>query len=287
LKWTQISVTTVAEQVEILEPLFWDAGAVSVTMTDAGDIDLLEPGPGETPLWDKLIVTALFEDDVEIDAIEKSLYSAHFDNFIIDELADQDWERAWLERFRPMKFGERLWVCPSGYEVSDAGAIVIQLDPGLAFGTGTHATTHLCLQWLDEFFEPGLQVLDYGCGSGILAIGSLLLGAAHAVAIDNDPQALAATGANAERNGVTSRLEVRSSELPLEQKFDVVLANILAQPLSDLAPHIQNLLSPGGHLVMSGIMENQVDWVKRAYTEIAFRKTTIVDGWARLHGVRE
>ena len=184
----------------------------------------------------------------------------------IEPLQDQDWERAWLEHFRPMRFGRRLWVLPGGQtaELAD-GDVAVELDPGLAFGTGTHATTALCLDWLGSLDLAGRRVIDVGCGSGILAIAALKLGAAGAVAIDHDPQALLATRENAARNGVADRLTVLGADAPPPEPADVVVANILAGTLIELAPQVEAMVRPGGLLALSGILAEQIDDVAAAY----------------------
>lgn len=287
MSWKTIAAAATPDTLDDLEQLLWDAGAVSVTVEDAGgeqEQPLFEPGPGETPLWDRVVVTGLFEDDVDSSEIRETLAVNDFSFLYADELGDRVWEREWLNRFSPMKFGERLWVCPTGHEVPETSAIVINLDPGLAFGTGTHATTHLCLEWLDGHLVPGQRVVDYGCGSGILGIAALLLGASHVVAVDNDRQALAATWANAERNGVEDRLAVHEPDQVPPGTWDVVIANILAQPLIELSSRLQSMVAVDGSIVLSGVMFNQVAWVENAYGEIEFDHLDRRDDWVCLHG---
>ncbi|MBD3646046.1 MAG: 50S ribosomal protein L11 methyltransferase, partial [Pseudomonadales bacterium] len=213
-------------------------GAVSVTVTDAGDNPLFEPGPGEVPVWKKVTVTGLFEDDIDVEAIRNELSLEGFTVAWVEDLGDRIWEREWMDRFKPMQFGQNLWICPGGYEIEASDAVIIHLDPGLAFGTGTHPTTRLCLEWLDDGSVAGKQVVDYGCGSGVLAIAALLLGAERVVAIDNDPQAISATRENALRNGVEDRLETGLPEDLWPDDCDIVLANILADPLRQLSTRL-------------------------------------------------
>ncbi len=185
----------------------------------------------------------------------------------LEWLDDRDWERAWMDHFHPMRFGRRLWICPTGGEVTQTDAVIVDLDPGLAFGTGTHPTTALCLEWLDGHDLHGRTVIDFGCGSGVLAIAALKLGAARAIAVDHDPQAVLATRDNAARNGVADRIEVLHSDDFQAGQADLVMANILANILIDLAPTIAGLVAPGGDLVMSGILRDQADAVAQAYAE--------------------
>lgn len=287
MSWKTLAVSVASESSEILEAMLWDSGAVSVTLMDAEDQPLFEPGPGEVPLWANLTVTAMYEDDVDTESLAETLRLQGYEVLYTDELGDKVWEREWLTQFKPMKFGEHLWICPSGYSVEEPDAVILHLDPGLAFGTGTHPTTALCLEWLDSHLTPGQSLLDFGCGSGILAIAGRLLGARDIVGVDNDPQALVATQDNAERNGVQDDLEVclpedfsAGSLYPAE--YNVVLANILAQPLVDLAHQLSQRVAPGGDLVLSGIMTSQKDWVRKAYhLELVSEKE--MDGWIRLH----
>jgi ribosomal protein L11 methyltransferase len=205
----------------------------------------------------------------------------------VESLAERQWEREWLKDFRPMKFGNRLWVCPGEFSVVDANAVVVALDPGLAFGTGTHPTTALCLQWLDAVSLHGKAVLDYGCGSGILAIASLLLGAESAVAIDIDPQAIVATEQNALRNRVDDRLVTVNVGEEGDRQFDILVANILAAPLIENAAAICSKLRLGGELALSGILHSQADEVLKAYAgRIAFEPIRQLEDWILLTGRR-
>ncbi|MFT4676677.1 MAG: ribosomal protein L11 methyltransferase [Patiriisocius sp.] len=287
MNWKTVAITASNEEVDALESFLWETGAVSVTLIDGEDQPIFEPGPGETPLWPHLTVTALYEDDVDTVSIAATLRSQGYQVLFTDELGDRVWEREWMSEFKPMKFGQRLWVCPTGFEVDEVDAVILNLDPGLAFGTGTHATTSLCLSWLDEQLEPGANVLDYGCGSGILGIASKLLGARQIIAVDNDPQALVATGDNGRRNGVQDDLVTCLPEdfAPGDThpaQYQVVMANILAQPLINLSHLLSEYVAPEGHLVLSGIMSSQSDWVKKAYRLELVREAEL-DGWICLH----
>lgn len=277
LHWKKITLCTTADRLEALETILWDLGALSVTVTDSEDNPIFEPGPGETPLWMNMDVCGLFEQGVVVEEVVHKIECAGYQVLNIEKLHDRHWEREWLSRFHAMQFGNRLWVCPSDQTVSDPDAVVLSLDPGLAFGTGTHATTRLCLQWLDASELTGKCVIDYGCGSGILGIAALLLGAEKVLAVDIDPQALRATRDNAQRNRVGHRLDVCHPEEVDFTKVDIVMANILAQPLIDLADLLLSLLKDDGDLLLSGIMDSQQSWIEAAYLE----KATIVGHWHR------
>ncbi len=287
--WLQAHLVVDKTQAPLIELLFEDLGAEAVTLGDAADEPMLEPGPGEMPLWQATQVTGLFPGDTDPDslrsAIDQALSTDTSRDLTLERLQDRDWERAWLDRFQPMRFGRRLWIRPSGHQVTEADAVVIDLDPGLAFGTGTHPTTALCLGWLDGHEVRGKTVIDFGCGSGVLAIAALKLGASRAIAVDHDPQAVIATRDNAIRNGVADRLEVMHSEDFSEQQADIVLANILANILIDLAPRIGALVKPAGRLVLSGILEPQATGVAEAYAgAIDFDEPQLRAGWALLQG---
>ena len=284
MNWKTLAISTTASDAETLENILWDSGAVSVTLMDAEDEPLLEPGPGEVPLWNSITVTAMYEDDADTESFAESLRSQGYTVLFTEELADRVWEREWLTQFKPMKFGDHLWICPTGFTVDEPDAVILHLDPGLAFGTGTHPTTALCLEWLDRNLVPGQSLLDFGCGSGILAIAGRLLGAMRIDGVDNDPQALVATEDNAERNGVTDDIKVYlPDDFNGEQgSYDVVVANILAQPLVNLAHQLSGLVAPGGHLVLSGIMSTQSTWVAKAY-QLELVEEREMDGWIRLH----
>jgi ribosomal protein L11 methyltransferase len=262
------------------------AGATSITLEDAGDDPVLEPPPGSTPLWPRVRVKALFDS-----ATDPVTLRALFPNATFEHIADRAWEREWLKDFRPMRFGQRLWICPGGQrppsdESMDAPCL-IELDPGLAFGTGTHPTTALCLEWLDSAPLQGKFVVDYGCGSGVLAVAALKLGAATALAIDIDPQALIATRENAARNQVSGRLTVAVPNEAPRGPAEVLLANILAQPLLELAPAFAERVEAGGSIVLSGILRSQAAPVASRYAAwFDMAPATIRDDWALLHGVR-
>lgn len=280
LHWNKITIRTTADKLELLESLLWDSGAVSVTVTDAEDEPIFEPGPGETPLWSNLDVCGLFEQKMDPELVTGQLESSGYQVLPGEKLSDRLWEREWLSRFHPMSFGSRLWVCPTGQVVPDPHAVVLSLDPGLAFGTGTHSTTRLCLEWLDANEMRGKQVIDFGSGSGILGIAALLLGAEQVLAVDNDPQALRATRDNAERNKVESRLETCGPGDIDFVKADVLIANILAQPLIDLSDLLLSLLKDKGDLLLSGIMDSQQTWVESAYKDnVTFINRWHHDGW--------
>jgi len=279
-----------------VEEIFNRHGAWSVTLSDAANNPVLEPGPGETPLWANTRITGLFSSDVDLTQLENALLVTfeltELPPHQVERLADRDWEREWLKEFGPMRFGERLWVSPGHGEVVQDEAVVVRLDPGLAFGTGTHATTALCLDWLDRLSLQGKTMLDYGCGSGVLAIAALKLGCRAATAMDIDPQATLATRQNAVANDVSGRLSVADNAEAISGVFDVVVANILAGPLVQFAESITSTVAGHGMLALSGALCEQVASVMAAYEpwiafdEPAFREQ---DGqtWSRLTGSRK
>jgi ribosomal protein L11 methyltransferase len=266
-------------------------GALSVTLTDGGDEPVLEPAPGEMPLWTDTRVTALFDQGTDLHDLPRHL-AASLD---IDELpacstetlADRPWEREWLKDFGPMRFGDKLWIVPGDLPNPADDAVVVRLDPGLAFGTGTHATTALCLAWLDSLDLAGKTVFDFGCGSGVLGIAALRLGAASVQAIDIDLQAVTATRQNAVRNDVDDRVEAGTALPAAGRRFDIVVANILAGTLIEHADLIIASTALGGQLALSGILSGQVDSVLAAFEEqVAFGPAVTMDGWAMLSGTR-
>ena len=295
MDWRQLVMDLDALDPAVVEVAMTRVGACSVTLSDAGDDPVLEPGPGETPLWSNTRVTALFSGDTDMSAVVREL-SRELDvdtlpAHRVETLEDRAWEREWLKDFGAMRFGERLWICPTGASVADENAVIVHLDPGLAFGTGTHPTTALCLEWLDGLDLAGRTLLDYGCGSGVLAIAALKLGCSAATGMDIDPQAVIATRQNAAANDVADRLHVTGSPEGIEGRFDVVVANILAGPLVEFAESITSTLASRGMLALSGILCEQADDVMAAYApwiefdEPVFREQ---DGqtWSRLTGSR-
>lgn len=262
-----------------LEDALFELGAVSVTLLDGADHPLHEPDPGAQPLWPSVVVEALFDNGAKLPSVVEALQAQGWltaDTPVTFEgLQDQEWTRAWMDRFVPMSFGDRLWVCPSHIDPHPNWPVVIRLDPGLAFGSGTHPTTALCLRWLDGWFQDiasrkaAVEVVDFGCGSGILGIAAALLGADRVWAVDHDPQALIATQENARANGLADQVVTLSPEAFFAKipklSATVVVANILAQPLIDLAPQLMGSVDTGGHLVLSGILKDQALGVQRAY----------------------
>ena len=301
MPYLQLSVPCTEALLPRIERALDDVGALAVTMQDAhldaaDEQAIFEPGVGELPLWDEMTLTALFPADTDallllaaLDAFDPGLdwTQARF-----EQIADQDWERAWLDQFQPMRFGARTWIVPWNHELPDevtADAAIIRLDPGLAFGSGTHPTTALCLQWLDALASEnalqGRDVLDFGCGSGILALAALKLGAAHAVGVDNDPQALIATADNAQRNGLDIAVYMPQDE-PL-RTYPVVVANILATALDALAETLAARVATGGRLAMSGILAGQEDELLERYaTWFDDLRVTRQDDWVRIDGTR-
>jgi ribosomal protein L11 methyltransferase len=269
MPFLELSLRCRASDEARLEAALEDLGAISVSLLDANDADnedaILEPGVAETPLWPEIVVLALFahgtNEQLLLHALEAWDGRLDLSSAAFREVADQDWERAWMDQFQPMRFGERTWIVPSSKprpeESKGAQNAVVTLDPGLAFGSGTHPTTALCLAWLDGLDLRGKAVLDFGCGSGILALAALKLGAARAVGVDNDPQALIASVDNAQRNGVAEKLAVYTPENEPAAKYPVVVANILAVALDALADLLAARVETDGVIALSGILDGQ------------------------------
>lgn len=276
---------------DVAEAMLSQAGALSVTMEDAGDAPILEPGVGETPLWQRMRISALFPLNVNQKKILNKL-KMYFDESTLaqvqfEELADQAWELKWLEYFQPICFGKTLWVGVAQHQPDQTYQALIYLEPGLAFGTGSHPSTYLCLEWLSQHDVHGKTVIDYGCGSGILAIAAAKLGAREVLCVDNDPQALTATQNNAHLNQVFDQIKVfLPDELP-NLTSDILLANILANPLVSLAPKFLSLLKSRGELVLAGILNTQEQMVQEAYApQISWQDTAYKEEWLRLYGVK-
>jgi ribosomal protein L11 methyltransferase len=272
---------------EPVEEALFAIGALSVTLEDAADDPILEPAPGALPLWPTVNVKALFDANSAQRSIVGALKAAlgrELPKHRIEMIADRHWEREWLKDFHPMQFGKHLWVCPDGQYPDDPKAVIVDLDPGLAFGTGTHPTTAMCLQWLDEHAPLPPTVLDYGCGSGILSIAALKLGAQHAHGVDIDPQAILASRDNAERNQVSAALTLSNCDRDL-MPASLVIANILAGPLESLAPRLAALTKPRGRIVLSGVLTGQAQTVQNCYTAWFDMDPIVTQGdWARLSG---
>ncbi|WP_417516323.1 50S ribosomal protein L11 methyltransferase [Marinobacter sp.] len=295
MPWIQLQIPADPDTADQLEDLLMEMGADAVSMEDAADQPLYEPDHGTTPLWSQTTVTGLFQSDRDIDQLCTDVRNAwhqqtqqSLTDIDVTLVEDKDWERACMDDFHPLQFGNRLWIVPSWREAPDPDAANLLLDPGLAFGTGTHPTTALCLEWLDGQDVTGKQVTDYGCGSGILGLAALLLGASHVVGVDTDTQALEASRENARRNDVDeARLDLYLPENEPGTKSDVMLANILAQPLIGLAPHLAGLTKPGGDLVLSGILSNQARDVMAAYEPwFIMNEPEQREEWIRLTGRR-
>lgn len=301
MPWLELQLTIDAAQQPSAEAALEELGALSVTLLDA-DADtadeaaIFEPGVGETPLWHSLTLLALFEAGADrrglVHLLNDALPELAPERIAFRGVADQDWERAWMDRYRPMQFGRRLWIYPWNVEPpsADNNAVIVRLDPGLAFGTGTHPTTALCLAWLDGLDLGSKTVIDYGCGSGVLAIAALKLGAARAIGIDNDQQALVATRDNATRNGVANNLQVcLPGEIPPDAQADLFVANILAGPLAELAPHFASLCKPGAPFALSGILAGQESELLERYRDCGFAdlRTARREDWIRIDGVRQ
>ncbi len=298
MPFLELSLTLHAADQERIELALEDAGALAVTLLDAeadtpNEHAILEPGVGETPLWGEVALSALFDADTDraglVHVLTELVPEIAPEQIRFREVADQDWTRAWMDQFRPMRFGRRLWIYPSTIEppTDDPDAVIVRLDPGLAFGTGTHPTTALCLAWLDGLDLAGKTVIDFGCGSGVLAIAALKLGAARVIGVDNDPQALVASRDNAERNQVAARIELFAPEDFDDAAADVFVANILAGPLAELAPRFAACCKAGAPIALSGILAGQEAELLERYRE-GFDDLVVTahEDWVRISGRR-
>lgn len=300
MAWLQFSIDLSIDDIEAAEESLLNAGAISITLQDGADQPILEPGVNQTPLWSATRLVALFDIDGDSPTLATQsvldkqteiaeIFQHQQSISAFEILGDKDWEREWLQHFKPINCGKRLWICP-GWQRPAEGGINLLLDPGLAFGTGTHETTFMCLEWLDGHNVEQQRAIDFGCGSGILGIAALLLGAEHVTFIDNDPQAVTATRENLRKNDVDAsryslllaeEFERQSDTQPLQ--VDLLLANILAGPLISLATTISDCVLPSGNLVLSGILEDQADGVMQAYlSHFRFEPPINNNGWVCL-----
>lgn len=302
--WLEVTLRTCRDEVESFEDWLFAAGALSVTLRDSFDDEdlahaVLEPVPGEVRLWEEVMLIGLFSQETTQSQLQDALYLTAAVSglavpvYRVSILGEREWERTWLDSFHPMQFGERLWICPTEQDAPDPAAVTIRLDPGLAFGTGTHATTAQCLAWMGaktaESLTPfhGQTVIDYGCGSGVLAIAALMLGAQEAWAVDIDEQALLATQSNAAQNKVSAHIHVGQPTIVGGFEADILLANILFKPLMELVEHLAACVKSGGALVLSGILEEQVEQLRLSYNKyFEFAPTQTQDGWALMSAVR-
>ena len=301
MPWIQLRLSANEETAEKYSDWLVASGSQAVTFIDAKDTPIYEPLPGDEVLyWSNTVVMGLFDASHDMDKVISYLQGIHPDKeqmrYKLEQLEDKDWEREWMDNFHPMKFGKRLWICPSWCDVPEPDAVNVMLDPGLAFGTGTHPTTALCLTWLDGLDLQDKTVVDFGCGSGILSLAALKLGAKKVIGIDIDPQALQASLANAKRNNVDDKLELylpkdlpqqKSKEMPTF-KADVVVANILAGPLRELAPTIIEYVGGKGLLALSGVLEEQAQTLQSIYGQWCdMEPVTVQEEWVRLNGQRK
>lgn len=292
MPWLQLKLNTRRTSADAVEDALLSAGAVSVTLEDDADQPILEPALGETPLWDQVRITGLFDADIDTADITRQLHETlpqPLPEHRWEQLEDKDWEREWMRNYHPLRCGERLWICPSWQAPPEPDKVNLMLDPGLAFGTGTHPTTFLCLAWLDQQPLEDRKLVDYGCGSGILGIAALLLGAKHVVGVDIDPQALLATRDNARRNGLPeTAMPVYLPPACPSGQADIMLANILAGPLAELAPRLTELTKTGGRICLSGILATQAEQVMAAYRKwFDFDPVAQKEEWVRITGTKK
>ncbi len=293
MPWWQVSVSCEANELEQVESLLLEQGAMSISISDARDEPIFEPLPGETPLWSHSIISGLFEGGHTAEALSQLLGSVLPDHLVpslqCQRLEDEDWQNSYQHHFNPIQVSSRLWIVPSWHQPPDLDAVNITLDPGMAFGTGGHATTALCLNWLGENNIERFDVIDFGCGSGILGIAALKLGAAKVQAVDIDPQALLATQENCRINAIDENSIIIGSPQQLkDRQVDLLMANILCQPLLDLRQQLTDLVKPGGKILLSGILKEQVETLQSAYQEtFNLEPASTMDDWARLTGTRQ
>lgn len=293
-EWFELTLKSGQYSPDEIDEALLTAGAIAVTYSDAEDHPVLEPLPGETPLWPETLVTGLFEtpcDEKEIFSCVASVLSTEINALPVvkeNHLQNTDWERSWMDHYHAMKFGENLWICPTHLSPPEPECATVMLDPGLAFGTGTHPSTALCLTWLSNHKAQVANhtTIDYGCGSGVLGIAARVLDAASCDATDIDPQAIKATHENAERNNVTIDC-VLSNEFVAEP-VDLVMANILALPLTALAGKLASLAKPNANIILAGILISDIDMIKEAYSPWFdfVEPFNTIDGWALVHGIK-
>jgi ribosomal protein L11 methyltransferase len=292
MPWQQLKIQLHSDQIHALEPRLLANAAISISYLDAENQAIFQLEPGSTPLWDNSYLLCLFDETADLEALLKWLkqHPAVINKRLlqVEVLADQDWERSWMQDFKAMQFGNRLWICPSWQSPPDSDSINIMLDPGLAFGSGSHATTSMCLQWLAQAPLEGSEVIDYGCGSGVLAIAAALLGANRVYGVDNDPQAIVATVDNSHRNNIDDAvLTACLPEALPPLQVDILVANILAEPLLQLAEKFSILLKPGGKIVLSGLLPEQADTILNTYDRWFAMDTPVLEReWVRLSGTR-
>ena len=292
MDWMQITVEINKDQADFVSEILMGLDCLSVTFSDTYDNAIFEPPVGKTPLWQDTTIKALFDKDVDQAHVQSVLLQlCQIENTSFELLKDRVWEDECKKDFHAMRFGQRLWICPSWEDASKLSddAVVINMDPGLAFGTGTHQTTDLCLQYLDKNPPINQNVIDYGSGTGVLAIAAVKLGAKKAIAIDNDPQAVLATIDNVKANHAEDWVTVlHSDEEKQLDKVDLLIANILANPLVGLCQHFSDLVKSGGKITLSGILQEQLDMVLEAYSEnFSDLKVTQKDEWCRVDGIRK
>ncbi|MDQ2069640.1 50S ribosomal protein L11 methyltransferase [Natronospira bacteriovora] len=293
MPWIKLTIDASEVAPANVELVLESLGANAITLEDAGDDPQLEPGVGETPLWRETRVSGLFPAEQDVTALKQSLAELWpgktMPRLTVDALEDRDWTLAWADHARVTAYGDRLWACPDAEahpEVPD-DAVRLIIPPGLAFGTGSHPTTAMCLEWLNDQVRPGMTVMDYGCGSGILAVAAARLGADRVIAVDNDPQALTATLDNARANGVEDRLGVHLPDDCPDEKVDLLVANILANPLIELAPVLCRHLKAGAGLALTGILSEQADAVAAAYGDnVTGLQRRQREEWVLLQGQR-
>ena len=290
-EYHQIEFNIAKDDLAETEKILESYQPLSISMQGFGEEKIYEPLPGEMPIWEKIRVKAMYQNiknlsDLENEIINKTNIKI-LNNKVIKAIGEKDWQEEWVQSSKPMRFGEKLWIYPDHLIDNLEGKVCVNLNPGLAFGTGSHPTTRLCLEWLEKSNLDQKSVLDYGCGSGILGISAIKLGAKSVTAIDLDPQAVIASKNNAEKNHVQQEIEITDNNKTIEKNFNIIVANILAKPLIELAPYFYRKLNKEGAICLSGILEGQINIIKDAYLKyFNLSEIKIKDGWVMMSGIK-
>ena len=290
-EYHQIEFNIAKDDLAETEKILESYQPLSISIQGFGEEKIYEPLPGEMPIWEKIRVKAMYQNMKNLSDLEKKIINKTnikiLDNKVIKAIGKKDWQEEWIQSSKPMRFGEKLWIYPDHLIDNLEGKVCVNLNPGLAFGTGSHPTTRLCLEWLEKSNLDQKSVLDYGCGSGILGISAIKLGAKSVTAIDLDPQAVIASKNNAEKNHVQQEIKITDNNKKIEKNFNIIVANILAKPLIELAPYFYKKLNQDGVICLSGILEGQINIIKDAYLKyFNLSEIKIKDGWVMMSGIK-
>ena len=290
-EYHQIEFNIAKDDLTETEKILESYQPLSISIHGFGEEKIYEPLPGEMPIWEKIRVKAMYQNTKNLSELENEIINKTnikiFNNKVIKAIGEKDWQEEWVQSSKPMRFGEKLWIYPDHLIDNLEGKVCVNLNPGLAFGTGSHPTTRLCLEWLEKSNLDQKSVLDYGCGSGILGISAIKLGAKSVTAIDLDPQAVIASKNNAEKNHVQQEIKITDNNKKIEKNFNIIVANILAKPLIELAPYFYKKLNQDGVICLSGILEGQINIIKDAYLKyFNLSEIKIKDGWVMMSGIK-